>query len=164
MNELSREELLRKLNIKNLNQLTNDKFDVFASYISKMKTESARKIFENFSEVITVSKVTIENMQLFIENDTIPSGTEMRIIYRIMERYIDIQGLLLIEKDLPLDGRQKVIDCVIEMSKFINEKKSELRKKAKILYILIASTVVLSILVLISLLGLFISKMTKSWM
>lgn len=126
-------QLFKKLNIKNVNNLSKEKISEFVSILHNVDPEVAKKIIEQFPEFTKfASQATQEFKNILIEAKKGTKGADA--YYRSCEKMIDSLQQKLDKGNLSREEQDGIIDKMLEIAKEI-DKKDE-KDKAFILKIL----------------------------
>jgi len=154
MKEITRNELLKKLNIKSFAELTSDKYDTVTSYLPKMRPEVAKQVLAEVPELVSFSKAALEKSQTVIEKGLNSNNADNMQVYQIAEANAEALRELLKEEKLTFEQKQIVMDRLMEILKVLAEKNTENKKFILSMVLIFVSVLGVIITVIASVFGL----------
>jgi hypothetical protein len=122
---LTEKEVLHKLDIPDFRYLSKDKVMTFASMLTEMDPEVAKKALEQFPEFAkTVLEIT-KDYQATLEKAMLDNSQSVKVYYDACTTIIESLQKELENDHLTFEERMEISDKMIEISKMMGEKDTE---------------------------------------
>lgn len=127
-NQLTEQQVLKKLGISDFRHITKDKVMDFASMLQSMEPEVAKKALEQFPEF---AKMTLEVMSEYkgvLEKSLDENSASSKQCFDIYNTVLDTLKTCVDKENLPFEEKKYYLDKMMEIAKMAESKDTENKK------------------------------------
>lgn len=124
-NLLNEKQVLKRLDISDFSQMTEDKAPLFASILPDMDPEIAKKALEQFPDFSKMATNLVSEYSSVVKKAMEEGTASTKVYYDSCAKVLDSLQKELDKKFLLPKRREKIIDKMIEVANMIDRKDSE---------------------------------------